>query len=117
MGLAFALWFRLGRRSRAWSHSRRWIGTGLALVALTGCEDELTEQECAQIVDRYTELLLRTRKPDASADEVLKLQRRARSRAVRNPRFSECRERFSRRAYRCAVQEATSADELERCLM
>ena len=105
---------------------RRW-GTGRLLAAavcgvfasvqLPGCQTKLSRRECELLVDRYVELLLQSRNPDASLAERIRLQAEARARAARDPRFGRCGERISRRAYECAMQEANSADELERCLL
>ena len=89
----------------------------LALALLAGCQQRLSHHECELLVDRYTELLLRARNPDASPAERMRLQAEARARAARDPRFGSCGEHISRRAYECAMREANSADELERCLL
>ena len=91
--------------------------TALALTLPAGCQKNLSHRECELLVDRYVEFLLRTRNPDVSPGERMRLQGEARARAARDPRFGRCGEHISRRAYECAMQEANSADELERCLL
>jgi hypothetical protein len=62
-------------------------------------------------------LLAKTRRPDASPAELLRLQLLARERAARHSHLSDCSAHISRRAFECAMREAQTADELERCLL
>jgi hypothetical protein len=89
----------------------------LLAVSSAGCERKLHRRECEQLLDRYVELLARTRRPDASPAELLRLQLLARQRAARNPGLSDCSAHVSRRAFECAMRQAQTADELERCLL
>jgi hypothetical protein len=88
------------------------------LVALTlgGCAKPLTQTECAALLDRYTELLVRSDREGTSAGELLKLQEAARERAVRDPDFQACSSRVSRRAFECAMA-AENVDRLEQCML
>ena len=88
----------------------------VASALLTGCQQDLTPRECELLLDRYAELLIMTRNPDASPGERMRLKAEARNRAAQDPHFGRCGEHISRRAYECAMQEAHSVDELERCL-
>jgi len=87
------------------------------LAGSTACERDLSEQECQQLLDRYVELLVQSRMPDASVEAVEEMQSEARERARSAPRFKECSEFFSRRDFECAVKRAKSVDEMERCLL
>jgi hypothetical protein len=89
----------------------------LSLASSTACERDLTEQDCQQLLDRYVELLARSRMPDASVESVERMKSEAREHARSSPRFRECREFFSRRDFDCALQQAKNVDELERCLL
>ena len=90
-----------------------WIAVGLACA---GCSKRLELGECQQLLDHYVELLLREDKPKASAGEVLRFQQEARKKAERDPAFSECQSRVSRRGYECAM-EAQEANRVEQCLL
>jgi hypothetical protein len=114
----FPVRFRCGRgRSRVVAGVWAVPVLVLPLMSVTGCERELTEPECEQLLDRYVELLARSRMPDASAESVEQMQSEARERVRSSPRFRDCREFFSRRDFDCAIQEAKTVDELERCLL
>ena len=89
----------------------------LLLTLFAGCQRQLTADECNQLIDRYVELLLRARRPDASAQDLAELQAAARARAAQASSLLRCNRHISRRAFRCAMQEASTADELERCLL
>ncbi len=104
-------------RSRARTPARAASALLLLLASATACDRDLTESECQQLLDRYVELLAQSRRPDASVEAVEQMQSEARERARSAPRFRDCREFFSRRDFDCAVREAKSVDEIERCLL
>jgi len=91
------------------------VGVGLALLA-SGCGTRLQKSECHVLLDHYVELLLRDDRPKSSAGEVLRLQQEARKKAERDPAFSECPSRVSRRSFDCAMG-AQDANRLEQCLL
>lgn len=87
-----------------------------ALVGLAGCGEPPTQAECERMLDRYTELLVRSDRPGAKAAEQEKLKAEARSKASRDPEFGRCGQRVSRRQLDCAL-EASDVDAMERCLL
>ena len=88
----------------------------LLLLAPASCGKALDRAECDALLDRYTELLVRSDRRDATAAEVVKLQAEARTRAAHDPSFAECSSRVSRRAFECAMA-AENVDRLEQCLL
>jgi hypothetical protein len=76
----------------------------------------VTPGECAQLLDRYAELLLRSDRKDLAAEDRLRLRREARLKAAQDPDFRQCSQRVSRRQFECAMK-AGSVDEMERCLI
>ena len=99
-------------------HARRFrvLASLSLLVFVTGCGKRLEATECQQLLDHYVELLLRDDRPKSSAGEILRLQQEARKKAERDPAFSECRERVSRKSFACAM-DAQDTNKLEQCLL
>ncbi|MDF3066545.1 MAG: hypothetical protein K0R38_2146 [Polyangiaceae bacterium] len=94
----------------------RATGALLLLLLGSGCGRRVESSECQQLLDHYVELLLRDDRPKSSAGEVLRIQQEARKKAQRDPAFSECSSRVSRRGFDCAMQ-AEDANRLEQCLL
>ncbi len=93
--------------------------SGCALLALgaLGCHGErLKDEECRALLDRYTELLVRSDREGTTAAELVKLQEAARERAARDTQFRECGSRVSRSAFECAMA-AQNVDRMEQCLL
>ncbi len=88
----------------------------LALALLTtGCGRSPTPAECTALLDRYTEKLVGSDRPDVKAGELVKLKADARARAAEDPEFAECSRKVSRSAYDCAMR-AETVDRMEICL-
>jgi hypothetical protein len=89
----------------------------LFVAALSfGCSRPLDADECNQLLDHYTELLVKSTNPTITEEEVLRLQRDARAKAAGDPEFSRCSAKVSRRQWECAMK-APTADDIERCLL
>lgn len=88
----------------------------LGFVALVGCSEPLSEAECLRMLEHYTELLVRSDRPDARAAEREKMKAEARAKAARDPEFARCSQKVSRRQFDCVVN-ATDVDSVERCLL
>ena len=88
----------------------------LLLLVVPGCSKSVTPGECAKLLDRYTELLLRSDRKDLAAEDRIKLREQARLEAAQDPSFRKCGQRVSRRQFECAMK-AVSVDEMERCLI
>jgi hypothetical protein len=94
----------------------RLIAPLLFALTLGGCGRRLSEAECGALLDRYTELLVRSDREGTSAGDLHKLQEAARARASRDPDFRACSDRVSRRAFDCAMA-AENVDRLEQCML
>jgi hypothetical protein len=88
----------------------------LLFLAPAGCSKALGPGECEALLDRYTELLVRSDRGATTAAELVKLQAAARTRAAHEPSFAQCSSRVSRRAFECAMA-AENVDRLEQCLL
>ncbi len=91
------------------------VVVGIA-AALSGCAKPLDENECAQLLDHYTEKVIDQARPSAKPSERAKWVAEARQKAARDPEFAACTSRVRRDQYECALN-ANNADEVERCLM
>jgi hypothetical protein len=94
------------------------LSAGCVAVALTlmGCREPLSDSECSRLLERYTELLVRSDREDVTAVELERLKAQALARARREPAFAECSSKVSRRAYECAMA-AENVDRMEQCLL
>jgi hypothetical protein len=88
----------------------------LLILAVTGCGKPLTDEECTQLLDRYTEKVIDQARPKAGQAERSELVLEARQKAALDPEFAECSRRVSRKEFDCAMA-AGNADQIERCLM
>ena len=101
--------------------NRRLLRLTVALVASTecmACDKSLSAEECALLLDRYVEHILRAEQPETNPAEVHRKQSAARRVAHANAplEFDECPNRVSRTQFECAMA-APDADSLERCLV
>ncbi len=88
----------------------------LGAVGLVACAQRPSDDECLELVERYTGKLLRANNPDLSDAELRRLQAEARSRAEDDPLLGRCRGQVTKREYECAMH-APSPDEIEKCLL
>lgn len=98
--------------------------TRLGLVAIAAgalmvgacAKKPLTRAECSAMLDHYVALLVKSERPNANSDELLRLQAEARHEAASDPNFASCSSQVSRSAWQCAMH-ADSPDQLEKCLL
>ena len=96
--------------------SRARHASALVLAAcLVGCGKPPDPAECTALLDRYTEKLVASDRPDVTPGELEKLKATARARAAEDPAFAECSRKVSRTAYDCAMK-AETVDRMEICL-
>jgi len=93
---------------------RRALAHALPLAALA-CSRGPSPAECTALLDRYTEKLVGSDRPDVRPGELEKLKADARARAAEDPEFAECTKKVSRSAYECAMK-AETVDRMEICL-
>ena len=88
-----------------------------AMLAM-GCGKPLTQSECDELLDHYTEQLVLEEHPGTASDEVVQRQAEARELARREARyeFDKCPAKVSRRQFRCAMN-AKTVDAIEQCLV
>lgn len=90
---------------------------GFACVfSLVACDRPITDEECGQLLDHYTDKVIDQTRAKANRGERRQLLLEARQKAELDPEFAECSRRVSRAALDCAMS-AQSADQIERCLL
>jgi hypothetical protein len=94
------------------------VAIAACCLCLSACGKPLNDDDCYTLLDRYTELLIKSQDPKTPAHQIASLQQRARELAKNDPvyEFSACSKKVSRRNFECAMA-APSADEMERCLI
>ena len=92
----------------------RALALAVSLSALS-CSRGPSPSECTALLDRYTEKLVGSDRPDVRAGDLEKLKADARARAAEDPEFAECTRKVSRSAFECAMK-AETVDRMEICL-
>ena len=86
-----------------------------ACAFAAGCKPKASPAECDRLVERYAELVVREKFPDASAGTVKAEQDREKAEARGDDAFKNCPSEVSRAELDCAMA-APSADAFEKCL-
>ena len=95
----------------------RLSGAVAAAIAISSCHGQpLSDRECRTLLDRYTELLVRSDREGTTAADLLKIQTAAQTRAAHDAEFKSCPTRVSRKAFDCAMA-AQNVDKMEQCLL
>jgi hypothetical protein len=88
---------------------------GAVLVALPSCKPKVTPAQCDTLVDRYAQLVVTEKLPDAGPATIKSEQERERGEARGDDAFKNCTSEVSRAEFDCAMR-APTADALEKCL-
>lgn len=95
-----------------------WRARALALAALAlaaGCKAKATAAQCDALLDRYAQLVVTEKYPDASAMQVEAERTRERTEARGDDAFKNCSSEVSHTELECAMK-ATSSDAMLKCL-
>jgi hypothetical protein len=93
----------------------RRVAFALFAAELAGCTRHATSPECAALLDRYVELLVREQDPKAPDGEIARQRELTRAKAEKDPAFASCPKEVSAKSARCALT-AVNVDEFEKCL-
>jgi len=103
-----------------WNRKRGAV-TGLLLVAslaavgmVTSCKRKVSEQQCDELLDRFAELVVKERFPDAGLEVIATERLRERGEA-KGDEFKNCTSQVQADEYACAMK-ATSSEALIKCL-
>jgi len=94
---------------------RRFVAPAFWAMALAGCTRHATAGECAALLDRYVELLVREQDPKAPDGEIARQKDLTRAKAEKDPAFASCPDEVSAKGAACAMT-AVNVDEFEKCL-
>lgn len=87
-----------------------------AVCALAaGCKPKVSAAQCDRLLERYAQLVVTERHPDASAADVRAEQEREKREARGDDSFKNCSSEVSRAEFDCAMG-APNADAFEKCL-
>ena len=87
----------------------------LPAAAATGCKAKATAGECDQLLERYAQLVVTERYPDASAAQIKTFHDQEKREALGDDAFKNCSSEVSKAEFDCAMR-APSADTFEKCL-
>jgi hypothetical protein len=87
-----------------------WTGIGSG-----GCKAKVSGAQCDQLLDRYAQLVVTEKYPDASVGQIEAERTRERSEARGDDAFKNCSSEVSRPEFDCAVK-AASAEAFLKCL-
>ena len=94
---------------------RRLVALACLGAGVMGCTRHATAAECAVLLDRYVELLVREQDPKAPDSEIARQRDLTRAKAEKDPAFASCPHEVSAKGARCAMS-AVNVDEFEKCL-
>ncbi len=88
---------------------------GALCACATGCKPKVSASQCDQLLERYAQLVVTERYPDASAANIRTEQDREKGEARGDDAFKNCSSQVSQAEFDCAMH-AASADAFEKCL-
>jgi hypothetical protein len=92
------------------------LAPAAALCALAlGCQPKASATQCDQLLDRYAQLVVVEKFPDASAEQIQSERERERREARGDDAFKNCSSEVSQAEFACAMR-APNANVLEKCL-
>lgn len=91
------------------------VAVALVVVMCCGCKKKVTPTQCEAIVERYAELVVKEKMPDASATDIAAESAREKTEAHGDDAFKNCASEVEPSDYECAMK-ATTPDALEKCL-
>ncbi len=84
-------------------------------VFIADCKKKVSPAQCDAIVERYAELVVKEKMPDASATDVARERAREKNEAHGDDAFKNCASELQVDDYECAMK-APTPDALEKCL-
>ena len=88
---------------------------GAVVAVLPSCKPKITPVQCDALIDRYAQLVVTEKLPDAGPETIKTEQERERGEARGDDAFKNCTSEVSRAEFDCAMR-APTADALEKCL-
>jgi hypothetical protein len=87
----------------------------LVCASAGGCRAKASATQCDQLLERYAQLVVTEKLPDASAEQLRSERDREKSEARADDAFKNCSSEVSQAEFDCAMR-AASANAFEKCL-
>jgi hypothetical protein len=84
-------------------------------LVVAGCKAKASATQCDLLIDRYAQMVVTEKYPDASLDQIEAERAREKSEARADDAFKNCSSEVSQAEFRCAMS-ATSSDAFLKCL-
>lgn len=91
-----------------------WVAAA-ACAVVAACKSKVTAAQCDLLIDRYAQLVVSEKFPDASAEQIQSERNRERGEARADDAFKNCSSQVNEPEFSCAMR-ALTADALEKCL-
>jgi hypothetical protein len=85
-----------------------------SLAGTTSCKGKVSQKQCDELLDRFSELVVKERFPDAGAEVIAAERTRERSEA-KGDEFKNCTSEVQANEHACAMK-AASSEALIKCL-
>jgi hypothetical protein len=85
------------------------------VASAAGCKAKANASECDDLLERYAQLVVTERYPDASAAQIKTFHDQEKREALGDDAFKNCSSEVSQREFGCAMN-APTADAFEKCL-
>ncbi len=84
-------------------------------IACAACKKKISQTQCDELLDRFADLVVKERLPDAGAEAYAAERTRERGEAKNDDAFKNCVSEVQREEHACAMK-ASSSDALVKCL-
>ena len=84
-------------------------------ASLSGCKQKVSAKQCEELVDHFSELVVKERFPDAGTVEIAKERARERAEAQGDDAFKNCTSEVQANEHACAMK-ASSSEAVIKCL-
>lgn len=91
------------------------VATLGAFGAMASCKKKVSQQQCDELLDRFADLVVKERLPDAGPEALTAERNRERSEAKSDDAFKNCTSAVQDNEHACAMK-ATSSEALIKCL-
>jgi hypothetical protein len=92
-----------------------WAAALAALGSATSCKRKVSSKHCDELLERFSELVVKEHFPDAGAEVVAAERTRERKEAKSDDAFKNCTSEVQADEYACAMK-AASSEALIKCL-
>jgi hypothetical protein len=92
-----------------------WSLLATVMASIYACHPKASATQCDQLIDRYAQLVVTEKFPDASAEQIGLERDREKREARGDDAFKNCSSEVSQAEFACAMR-ALNADAFEKCL-